>query len=46
MGSDKVVPDCGMTHYHDADVKKVLLEVNPEAKELIESLQYGEIVHG
>jgi carbonic anhydrase len=35
-----------MTHYHDADVKKALLEVNPEAKELIESLKFGEIANG
>ncbi|KAJ9609723.1 hypothetical protein H2200_006051 [Cladophialophora chaetospira] len=38
--------DCGMTHYHDADIKKALLEVDPEAKGLIESLKFGEIANG
>ena len=35
-----------MSHYHDADIKKALLEVSPDAKELIESLKFGEISHG
>lgn len=35
-----------MTHYHDSDIKKALLEVNPEAKDLIESLKFGEITGG
>lgn len=38
--------DCGMTHYHDADIKKALLEVSPESKDLIESLKFGEIASG
>jgi len=38
--------DCGMSHYHDSDIKKALLEVNPEAKDLVESLKFGEISNG
>ena len=35
--------DCGMTHYHDATVKKALLEFAPDAEELIEETKFGEI---
>jgi carbonic anhydrase len=35
--------DCGVTHFHDDDVKKALLEVTPEAEELINASKFGEI---
>jgi carbonic anhydrase len=35
--------DCGLTHVHDADVKKMLLEVSPQEKDTIESMKFGEI---
>lgn len=35
--------DCGMTHFHDSDIKKALLEIAPEEKSLIEDTKYGEI---
>lgn len=35
--------DCGVTHFHNSDVKKALLEISPDAKELIEPMQFGEI---
>jgi carbonic anhydrase len=34
-----------MTHYHDADVKKALLEFSPDAKTLIEESKFGEITN-
>jgi carbonic anhydrase len=44
--TNNALADCGMIHYHDSDIKKALLEVSPDAKDLIESLQYGEISSG
>ncbi|KAL6253142.1 hypothetical protein RBB50_000863 [Rhinocladiella similis] len=38
--------DCGMSHFHDADVKQALLEISPDASELIQSLEFGEIKSG
>ncbi|KAE8445839.1 hypothetical protein EG329_012762 [Mollisiaceae sp. DMI_Dod_QoI] len=35
--------DCGMTHFHDADIKKALLEIAPEEGASIEAAKYGEI---
>jgi hypothetical protein len=35
--------DCGLTHYHDADIKQALLEIAPEDKERIEVARFGEI---
>ncbi|KAF2498717.1 carbonic anhydrase [Lophium mytilinum] len=35
--------DCGMIHWHDADVKEALVEVAPEEKESIEASKFGEI---
>jgi carbonic anhydrase len=32
-----------MTHFHDADIKKALLEVAPKEKTLIDSTKFGEI---
>ena len=44
--TDGSLLDCGMIHFRDADVKKALLEVNPDAKELVEFLKFGEITNG
>jgi carbonic anhydrase len=44
--TNNALADCGMIHYHDSDIKKALLEVSPDAKDLIEVLQYGEISSG
>ncbi|KAF2800965.1 carbonic anhydrase [Melanomma pulvis-pyrius CBS 109.77] len=35
--------DCGMTHFHDVDVKKALVELAPQEKEVIEASKFGEI---
>jgi carbonic anhydrase len=35
-----------MTHYHDADVKKALLDIAPNSKEEIEAYSFGEIKDG
>jgi carbonic anhydrase len=35
--------DCGMTHFHDAEVKKALLEIAPAEKSLIDGMKFGEI---
>ncbi|KAH8648753.1 carbonic anhydrase [Tricladium varicosporioides] len=35
--------DCGMSHFHDSDIKKALLEIAPEAKTTIEAMKFGEI---
>ncbi|KAF2096246.1 carbonic anhydrase [Rhizodiscina lignyota] len=35
--------DCGMTHFHDADIRKALIEVAPEEKETIDASKFGEI---
>lgn len=32
-----------MTHFHDADIKKALLEIAPHEKESIEASKFGEI---
>jgi carbonic anhydrase len=34
-----------MTHFHDDDIKKALLDVAPEAKDLINASKFGEIKH-
>ena len=39
----KVTIDCGMTHFHNADVRKALLEIAPEEKEALEVMKFGEI---
>ncbi len=37
--------DCGMTHFHDATVKKHLYEISPEGGDEIEGIKrYGEIL--
>ncbi|KAK5682557.1 hypothetical protein LTS10_005685 [Elasticomyces elasticus] len=36
-------PDCGMTHFHDATIKKALTEIAPEASQSIEASSFGEI---
>jgi hypothetical protein len=35
-----------MTHFTDARIKTALLEVDPNAKDLIESMKFGEITGG
>ncbi|KAJ6108332.1 hypothetical protein N7523_009655 [Penicillium sp. IBT 18751x] len=35
--------DCGLTHFHDADIKKALLEIAPHEQGVIEASQFGEI---
>ncbi|KAJ5628758.1 hypothetical protein N7490_010986 [Penicillium lividum] len=35
--------DCGLTHFHDADIKQALLEIAPHEKELIKASEFGEI---
>ncbi|KAJ5133626.1 hypothetical protein N7448_001353 [Penicillium atrosanguineum] len=37
--------DCGMTHFHDAYIKKALLEIAPQEEELIEASKFGEITN-
>jgi carbonic anhydrase len=44
--SDMELPDCGLTHYHDADIKKALFEIDPGSRELIEASKFGEITNG
>lgn len=36
-------PDCGMTHFHDDDIKKALLELAPGEADSIGQSKYGEI---
>lgn len=38
--------DCGMTHFHNKDVRNGIVEHNPQAKELVDSLEFGEITEG
>jgi len=38
--------DCGMTHFHDAEVKKALVEMAPSEKASIEDMKFGEIKDG
>jgi len=42
----KSCTDCGMTHFHNKDVRKAIVEHNPASKELVESLEFGEIAEG
>ncbi|KAK1241384.1 hypothetical protein MKX08_001358 [Trichoderma sp. CBMAI-0020] len=35
--------DCGMTHFHNADIREALLEFAPQEKEIINATKYGEI---
>jgi hypothetical protein len=35
-----------MSYFPDAKVREALLKVNPEAKDVIESMEFGEIKHG
>ncbi|KAM0457250.1 hypothetical protein ACHAO4_003047 [Trichoderma viride] len=35
--------DCGMTHFHNADIREALLEFAPQEKETINATKYGEI---
>lgn len=32
-----------MTHFHDSEIKKALVELAPEEKSSIEAAKYGEI---
>jgi carbonic anhydrase len=32
-----------MTHFHDSDIKKALLEIAPDERKLIEDTEFGEI---
>ncbi|KAK4935064.1 hypothetical protein LTR10_023796 [Elasticomyces elasticus] len=37
--------DCGLTHYHDRDIKDALLQFAPaDAHDLIEATRFGEII--
>ncbi|CAG8956586.1 hypothetical protein HYFRA_00003975 [Hymenoscyphus fraxineus] len=38
--------DCGMSHFHDAEVKKSLSELAPEEKGNIDGMKFGEIKNG
>jgi carbonic anhydrase len=38
--------DCGMTHFHDAEVKKALVEISPSENASIENMRFGEIKDG
>lgn len=44
--ADSTLTDCGMTHFHDADIKNALLEVAPAEQSQINSSHFGEIVNG
>ncbi|RDW58510.1 carbonic anhydrase-2 [Coleophoma crateriformis] len=35
--------DCGMSHFHDAEVRKALIQIAPQEEETIKATQYGEI---
>ncbi|UKZ92819.1 uncharacterized protein TrAFT101_007752 [Trichoderma asperellum] len=35
--------DCGMTHFHDANIREALLDFAPQEKETINATKYGEI---
>ncbi|ORY07285.1 carbonic anhydrase [Clohesyomyces aquaticus] len=35
--------DCGMTHYHDADIRAALRDLAPEETEAIDASKFGEI---
>lgn len=35
--------DCGLTHFHDEDVRKALIELDPEGEKRIKESQFGEI---
>jgi len=35
--------DCGMTHFHDDQIKNALGEIAPQEKERIETMTFGEI---
>lgn len=35
-----------MTHFHNKDIRKAVIEHNPTSKELVESLEFGEITEG
>lgn len=35
-----------MTHFHDEDIRKILLEMAPEDKEAIEAQKFGEMLDG
>ncbi|KAH8911507.1 carbonic anhydrase [Coniochaeta sp. PMI_546] len=36
--------DCGLTHFHDADIKDELIKIAPQEKDTINTSKYGEIV--
>lgn len=36
--------DCGMTHFHDDEIKKALSEIAPEEKSAIDEMKFGEIL--
>jgi carbonic anhydrase len=38
-----VLSDCGLSHFHDDQIREALKEISPEAKDLIESTKFGEI---
>ncbi|KAJ5772103.1 hypothetical protein N7520_002632 [Penicillium odoratum] len=33
--------DCGLTHFHNADIKQALLEIAPHEQELIKAPEFG-----
>jgi hypothetical protein len=35
--------DCGMSHYHDKEIREALIEIAPNEKSLIEGMTFGEI---
>jgi carbonic anhydrase len=36
--------DCGMTHFHDKNIKEALIGLVPEEEENIEGMKFGEII--
>jgi hypothetical protein len=36
--------DCGLSHFHDADIKETLIKIAPQEKDTIDASKYGEIV--
>ncbi|KPI36759.1 uncharacterized protein AB675_11751 [Cyphellophora attinorum] len=38
--------DCGLTHFHDSDIKKDLLEIAPSNAQEINASSFGEITNG
>ena len=38
--------DCGLTHYHDSDIKKALSEIAPTESDKWQNSSFGEITKG